>query len=67
MKKNEKVTLIAGKQKKDFVFIHAERILNHVTNNHNDGWKLPKDSKFEFKNNELRTKSNKGSDKAPTV
>ena len=57
-----KVTLVSGDLKKIFTFEHAESILKHPSNLDKKGaprWTLPKDSKFEFKNNELRTKSDK--------
>jgi len=54
--KTTNVTLVANGVTEEFEFSHAERILRMPRNG---GWKLPKDSKFEFVNNGLRCRTDK--------
>lgn len=54
--KTTTVTLVANGVTRDFELSHAERILKMPRNG---GWKLPKDSKFEFVNNGLQCRGNK--------
>lgn len=53
------VTLVANGVSRDFEFEHAERLLRMPRNG---GWKLPENSKFEFVNDALQRKRNKGKD-----
>ena len=53
------VTLVANGVSRDFDFDHAERLLRMPRNG---GWKLPENSKFEFVNDALQRKRNKGKD-----
>lgn len=57
--KTTMVTLVANGVTEDFEFSHAERILRWPNNG---GWKLPKDSKFEFIDNALRNRKDKKGD-----
>lgn len=54
--KTTNVTLVANSVTRDFEFSHAERLLRMPRNG---GWRLPKDSEFEFKNNALQRRGNK--------
>ena len=54
--KTTMVTLVANGVTEDFEFSHAERILNWP--NHG-GWKLPDNSKYEFKDNALHVRGDK--------
>jgi hypothetical protein len=56
-KKITRVSLEAGKQKQSLEISHAERLLKM---SNNGGWKLPKDSPFEYTpEHGLRTRGNK--------
>lgn len=50
------VLLVAGEQKREFEFTHAERLLRMPNNG---GWHLPEESKFEFVNDGLQRKRDK--------
>ena len=58
--KTTTVTLVAsGVAPQEFEISHAERLLRLPKNG---GWKLPKDSKFEFVNNGLQRRADKKGD-----
>lgn len=58
--KTTTVTLVANGVTREFEFSHAERLLRMPRNG---GWALPKGSKYEFVEDGLRCRSNKGGDK----
>lgn len=53
--KTTMVTLVANGVTEDFEFSHAERILRRPRTD----WKLPDNSKYEFKDNALHVRGNK--------
>jgi len=66
---SKRVKLICGDQSEDFSFLMAQNLLyicqevNRVTVGKTSGWELPEDSPYEFINNGLIKRSDKGDNK----
>ena len=58
------ITLVCGKQKREFSEQQAQGILYIQKQMKLKGWELPKDSPYEFKDNALIKRANTGDCKA---